>query len=300
MLANFDPSVVYAGASNLNLSESEMKNIAAPFDDLAYEIRPDGFIYVPQVLTLQRLNSVIGVGKWSILQINNGRDEVRTDVFKVFYDGALVIRGHFVSRSVGESTYSRSNSNQSWAAALEAAKSDCRQRCCKDIGIASDAWNPTFVREWQKKHAIRVKVLDQGREKVIWRRKDVDPFPNEIGPAPDIATTPTVRPTQNPDGLPWLNQGPDYEAALRDLEAGYQTIGSLKASKYRISKSTEAAIITHLTTFWRNRTDEAKDLVELTKIYNENKALVDAHDFIKTVFQQRRTVLIPKPKAAAR
>jgi hypothetical protein len=167
-----------------------MKSLSAPFDDHDFEITPSGFIYIPGVLTLKRLNDVIGIGRWSLLLINNGKDDLGDGKFKVFYDGALVIRNCFVSRSVGEAQYNSMNKNQSWASAFESAKTDCRQRCSKDLGIASDAWNPTFVRKWQKEHAIKVFVDNNGKNEVAWRRKDLEPFWNEKGPVPTGPTVP--------------------------------------------------------------------------------------------------------------
>ncbi|CAF3497160.1 unnamed protein product, partial [Rotaria sp. Silwood2] len=220
-LAKFDPAITYAGASALQLTETEMKALSAPFKDLDYEITPDGFIYLPQVLSLQRLNTAIGVGRWSLLLINPGKELVKDGLFKVFYDGALIIRNCFVARSCGEASYSLKNGKQSFATALESAKSDCRGRCLKDLGVGSDAWNPTFIRRWQKEHAIRVIVDDNGNRKVIWRRKDLDPFPNEIGLAPTKPTVPQQVRTGAPadsNELPWLNEGtPEYDNALTGL-----------------------------------------------------------------------------------
>jgi hypothetical protein len=286
-LMQFDPAVAYRGASNLRLSESERKSLTDPFDDLEYEIRPDGFIYIPQVLTLQRINRVIGVGQWSILLINSGKDEIRKDTFKVFYDGALVIRDCFVSRAVGEASYNRTNNNSSWASAFEAAKSDCRQRCCKDIGIASDAWNPTFIRRWQKEHAIKVWVNDNGQQKCVWRRKDIDPFPNETGP---VLSQAAIR-QQAADEKPWLNAGPDFDAAMVQLQSGSQTIQSLK-NRYKISKATEESIVKGLVTYWQQKTDECSDMARLTSLYNEHAAMVEASPFIKDVFTARRLIIL--------
>ena len=154
-VASFDPARTYAGASSLRLSESEMKALAAPFDDLDYEITPQGFMYLPQALSLKMLNDVLGIGHWSLLLINTGSQAMPANnngkrIIKVFYDGAMIVRDCFVARAAGESSYSEDNGNQSYATALEAAKTDCRQRCCKDLGIATDAWNPSFIRRWQK------------------------------------------------------------------------------------------------------------------------------------------------------
>lgn len=286
-----DPKV-YAGASMLNLSETERKNLMAPFDDLDYEIRPDGFIYLPQTLNLKRLNDVIGVGQWSLLLINTGNEEVKPDLFKVFYDGALMIRGGFVSRSCGEAQYSRRNQNQSWASALEAAKSDCRVRCCKDLGIDSDSRNPSFIRRWQKAFGIRVLVRDdQGKTSVVWRRSDIDPFWNEVGPAPTGPTHPS-QVNQQGNELPWLNAGPDYDKALNDLIAAVTTITKLRQS-YRIGKKTEGDLVQAVLTAWKAKVDECKDMKALPALYNAHEAFVKSFPGLLDVFTARREQLQP-------
>ena len=302
-VAKFDPAVTYAGASQLKLSESEMKALSDPFDDLDYEIRPDGFIYLPQVLGTQRLNKVVGVGQWTILLINTGSQQMTANLNKVFYDGALVIRGCFVSRAAGEASYSVDNNNQSYASALEAAKSDCRQRCCKDLGIAADAWNPAFVRAWQKKNAVRVYVKDDKSRtgnKVVWRRKDVDPFWNETGLVPDGTFTvpqsqqnnqPKEQAQQSSNDFPWLNHGPEFEAVMKALLDGTTTINTIRKTKYRISKETEEAMLTRLKDRWIESCDDKKTLPELTALYNENKGLVDTQPWLKIIFQNRQAVL---------
>lgn len=292
-VAKFDPAQIYSGASMLNLTETERKQLAAPFDDLDFEIRPDGFIYIPQSLTLDRLNTVIGIGQWALEMIQNGKEDQGNGNWKVFFDGYMKIRNCFVSRSVGESQYSLNNKNQSWASALEAAKSDCRQRCLKDLGVAADAWKPQFIRRWQKEHAVRVFVDKGGKKEVVWRRTDVDPFWNETG---FVLNTPTVadQHIQNnaaaaaKSELPWLNAGPDYDAVLRELIDGHTTIATLKASKFRISKATEEALLKQMSTEWISRTDQCTNLIELTTKYNENQLLVDSNPWLKKIFTDRR------------
>jgi len=33
-------------------------------------------------------------------------------------------------------------------------------RCCKDLGVASELWDPRFLREFKKEHCIEVWVED--------------------------------------------------------------------------------------------------------------------------------------------
>ena len=54
---------------------------------------------------------------------------------------ALFCMGRFVSQSVGEHVfYARTDLHI--GRALESAKSNALMRCCKDLGIASELWDP--------------------------------------------------------------------------------------------------------------------------------------------------------------
>lgn len=56
--------------------------------------------------------------------------------------------GRFASQATGEHTfYSRGDTNL--GRALESAKSNALMRCCKDLGIASELWDPQVSRGFQ-------------------------------------------------------------------------------------------------------------------------------------------------------
>ena len=44
--------------------------------------------------------------------------------------------------------------------ATEACKSNALMRCCKDLGIASELWDPRFIREFKAKYCIEVFAED--------------------------------------------------------------------------------------------------------------------------------------------
>lgn len=292
---NFDPAITYAGASSLKLSEKEMRDLAAPFDDLDYEITPQGFIYLPQAVSLKRLNDVIGIGNWGLLLINANHQLIKDGLTKVFFDGALLIRKCFVSRAVGEASYSEKNNNQSIASALEAAKSDCRQRCCKDLGIATDAWTPSFIRRWQKEHAIRVMVADfNGKQTVAWRRKDLEPFHNEVSLAPDKPTvpqTPACTPVQNNNDLPWLNiPSQEYNAAIKELLEG-KTLNEMR-KQYRISKVTAEVITGILQKEWAIRLSTCNTPATLTESFTANEKEVKDYQWLHKMFHDRRAEIL--------
>lgn len=51
-------------------------------------------------------------------------------------------------------------------------------RCCKDIGVASELWDPAFITEWKAKYAVDVWVehVKTGDKRKLWRRKDRGPI----------------------------------------------------------------------------------------------------------------------------
>jgi hypothetical protein len=46
-------------------------------------------------------------------------------------------------------------------------------RCCKDLGIASELWDPTFIRKFRKLHmeAHWVEHANTGKKRQMWFRK---------------------------------------------------------------------------------------------------------------------------------
>ena len=170
---------IYEKASMLIIDEKESKILNEPFNEEDIEIRPDGLIYLPQTFWRERLNKSFGFGQWVLIPKSENIDKERN---KMYLKGVLMVRGHFVSESVGEAEYHLSNRMQSWASVWESSKSDCITRCCKDLGIANELWKPEFINNWIEKYAIKVwlEPKKEGDKKTIaWRKKKSNPFWNE-------------------------------------------------------------------------------------------------------------------------
>lgn len=89
---------------------------------------------------------------------------------------ALFCFGRFVSAARGEQDYFE-ESPMTFATAAEGAKSNALVRCCKDLGIASELWDPQFIRAWKDKYAMQVQVQKDGQgKKILWRRFDRPAF----------------------------------------------------------------------------------------------------------------------------
>jgi hypothetical protein len=50
-------------------------------------------------------------------------------------------------------------------------------RCCKDLGVASELWDPRFIRQFKKEKCQEtwVEHVVNKRKRQIWIRKDSDP-----------------------------------------------------------------------------------------------------------------------------
>lgn len=168
---------IYQNASLLKIEETEQKKLTASFDEKLIEIRPDGIIYLPQVFWRIRLNETFGIGQWCLIPKSQNKDPEKD---KLYIEGVLMVRGAYMATAVGEAELHSDNKNQSWASVWESAKSDCITRCCKDLGIAAELWQPEFIRQWLKKYAVDVWCQQKdGKYKKQWRKASSDPFWNE-------------------------------------------------------------------------------------------------------------------------
>lgn len=139
------------------------------------QIKPDGILYYPQVEYRKLLRKAFGGGGWAIRRLDiTMKDNV------VMFDGELWTLGRYAAGAIGEQDYIPNNGNMSEATAVEGAKSDCLTRCCKDLGIAEELWDPQYIAKWKDEYAVQVwceNVKDgKGKKKLLWRRKDAKPF----------------------------------------------------------------------------------------------------------------------------
>lgn len=87
-------------------------------------------------------------------------------------------------------------------------------RCCKDLGIASELWDPAFIAEWKAKHAVDVWVehVKTGDKRKLWRRKDraAIGYPYKevsfTGNAPNIEAPPVGAPDTFPTSQPYTGR----------------------------------------------------------------------------------------------
>lgn len=174
----------YEGIAEARFSAAACAILTAPVNDEQIEIRGhDGLIYFPGVEFRKRLNAAFGPGAWGMHPRG-----ITMHGNVMCYKGALFILGRFVSESIGEAKYVANNPQVSYASAVEAAKTDCLTRCCKDLGIAAELWEPAFARRWVAAHAEKDRT---GK----WHRKEQSFTPPRDDAPVDVEMIEDQRPT---------------------------------------------------------------------------------------------------------
>jgi Mitochondrial genome maintenance MGM101 len=140
--------------------------LLAPISHKDVEIKPDGIIYLPEIKYRRILNKAFGPGGWGLAP----RGESLVTGKAVTREYALVAHGRLVSIARGEQDYF---SPDGIPTATEGCKSNAMMRCCKDLGVASELWDPRWIREFLKEHASEKFVEHQTTKKKrkIWVRK---------------------------------------------------------------------------------------------------------------------------------
>jgi hypothetical protein len=160
----------YRGISMERASSEQTMVLTAPIPDSDIEVKPDGMLYLPEIKYRRRLIQAFGPGGWALMPTS--KFDMRDNTVMRQY--ALYVGGRFISEAVGEQDYIASNPNMTYATSAEGCKSNALMRCCKDLGIASELWDPGFIEKWKAQFAV--KVWNQKTSKWNWRRKDREPF----------------------------------------------------------------------------------------------------------------------------
>ncbi|KAJ3740908.1 mitochondrial genome maintenance MGM101-domain-containing protein [Lentinula detonsa] len=162
-----DWSKSYHGLSEQAFSKEVADVLMAPVEPLDIEMKPDGMIYLPEIKYRRILNKAFGPGGWGLAP----RTETNVGPKVVSREYALVCQGRLVAIARGEQEYFDPSGVPT---ATESCKSNALMRCCKDLGIASELWDPRFIREFKSKYCVEVfaEHLPTKKKKKLWRRKD--------------------------------------------------------------------------------------------------------------------------------
>jgi hypothetical protein len=156
--------------SPVSVEQYEELSKELPIADIA--VKPDGIIYLPEIKYRRKLNEVFGPMAWGL--IPKGEPVVTDNMVTREY--ALIINGRFASQSQGENTY---HSPDQLPSSIEGCKSNALMRCCKDIGIASELWDPDFIRWFKATHMedVWAEHATTGKKRAFWFKKGDDTGP---------------------------------------------------------------------------------------------------------------------------
>ncbi|KAJ7176515.1 mitochondrial genome maintenance protein [Mycena filopes] len=166
-----DWSKSYSGLSQQAFAKEIADVLLAPLDPIDIEIKPDGLLYLPEIKYRRVLNRAFGPGAWGLAP----RSETNVGPKIVSREYALVCHGRLVAIARGEQEYFDPSGIPT---ATEACKSNALMRCSKDLGVASELWDPRFIREFKAKYCVEIfaEHLPTKKKKKIWRRKDSPKF----------------------------------------------------------------------------------------------------------------------------
>lgn len=312
-------TALFATVSHLQITTEESQKLTAPFPDEVVEIRPDGHIYIPQTYYRQRLNEVLGIGQWGLIQKGSYQDvtekEGKTKT-KFYLPGILVIRKCMVSEAVGEAELHDDNDQQSAASCWEAAKSDCITRCCKDLSIGTQVYQPNYIREWQKNHAVRVWV--EKKTKPQWRRRDAIAFWNEKGIVDENKPSAGNAFMNHPEHTkPWLNKYTksggitgEWNKLEKDINEGRLTAIAEIDAAFRINGETKNEVLRMLKDAKEKKSPPTKEQVtkalqacktkqEVDHLALQHKPMLEADTDFKLLFGRVKFTLPQQAKQTA-
>lgn len=162
-----DWSDSFHGLGQMAFSKEATDLLLAPIalDDI--EIKPDGLLYLPEIKYRRILNKAFGPGAWGLAP----RTETLVTPKQVSREYALICNGRLVSVARGEQDYF--GGEEKLTTALEGCKSNALMRCCKDLGIASELWDPVFIRKFKKSHCdeLFAEHVVTKKKKKLWKLK---------------------------------------------------------------------------------------------------------------------------------
>ncbi|KAK1675848.1 mitochondrial genome maintenance MGM101-domain-containing protein [Colletotrichum godetiae] len=163
-----DWSTSYHGLGTARFPKEVVDILLQPVNPADVEVKPDGIVYLPEIKYRRILNQAFGPGGWGLVP----KGDVVVGEKVVTREYALIAEGRFISQAQGENGYF---SVESLPSAVEGCKSNALMRCCKDLGVASDLWDPVFIRQFRKEYAdeIWAEHVTTKRKKLVWTRKDV-------------------------------------------------------------------------------------------------------------------------------
>ncbi|KAI5479241.1 hypothetical protein MNV49_003935 [Pseudohyphozyma bogoriensis] len=165
--AAVDWSTSFHGISSAPFSQKQADILMRPLEPSEIEIKPDGLLYLPEIRYRRILNQAFLPGGWGMVP----RGEMTVLKGLVTREWGLVAGGRLISVARGEQTFF--DTANGLPTATEGCKSNALMRCCKDLGIASELWDPAFIRKFKHDHCVEAWVEHASTKKKQrrWRKK---------------------------------------------------------------------------------------------------------------------------------
>ncbi|KAM3164025.1 hypothetical protein ACU8KH_02507 [Lachancea thermotolerans] len=160
-------AVSFQGLGSRPFEDAVQSELAKPLAAEDIEVKPDGLVYLPEIKYRRILNRAFGAGGWGLVP----RSETTVTDKLVTREYALVCHGQLVSLARGEQDYFAESGIPT---ATEGCKSNALMRCCKDLGIGSELWDPVFIKNFKKSNCVEkfVEHVTTKKKRKIWLRKD--------------------------------------------------------------------------------------------------------------------------------
>ncbi|EDK43426.1 mitochondrial genome maintenance protein MGM101 [Lodderomyces elongisporus NRRL YB-4239] len=162
----------FHGIGSQSFSREVIDILLAPISKDDIEIKPDGILYLPEIKYRRILNRAFGPGGWGLVP----RTSTLITPKQVSREYGLICNGRLVSIARGEQDFF--GGGEKVTTALEGCKSNALMRCCKDLGIASELWDPGFIRKWKERYCEEVFVEHAvtKTKKKLWKLKSLPKF----------------------------------------------------------------------------------------------------------------------------
>lgn len=193
--------------------------LAAPVDPAVVEVRPfDGLLYVPWIHYQRVLLAAFGPGGYRMVP----RGPVRTEGNVITWQKALFVRVpgemkfQFIKEAKGEC---RMQGGMTAGNAAEGAHSDALVKCCKELGVFMELFDPSWRRAWEAKYRPQ---HDKAVKAAQWpaARQSASAAPVTVTDGSTTAqTTPETTSSPAPDAAAQADPDPGEAATVEQKQA---------------------------------------------------------------------------------
>lgn len=140
---DIDWRVSYSGIADHDISAEQCEILTQPIDPNDIEIKNENLLYLPEIKYRRILSLAFGPGKWALVPRSDHFLVGNKTVARTY---ALIVNSKFVSEATGEQTFFKESD---MVTAFEGCRSNALMRCCKDLNIASELWDPVFINKYK-------------------------------------------------------------------------------------------------------------------------------------------------------